>query len=243
MDRVAFNIFGVSVMWYGIIIAVGMVVALLLAIKLGKNVGFSDEVITDWFLWTIPLSVVGARLYYVVFEWENYAGNISEILNIRGGGLAIHGGILSGLIISLLYCKIKKIPFWKFADIIAPAVVLAQGIGRWGNFVNGEAHGGPTDLPWAILVDGARVHPTFLYESICDVLIAVFLIWYSRRKKVDGECFLLYIILYSSVRFFIEALRTDSLYFLGFKVAQLISVIGIIAGIILLFYKRSQKKS
>ena len=161
-------------------------------------------------------------------------------MNTREGGLAIHGGIIGGVLVGYLFTRIKKIPFWKTADIVAPSIALGQAIGRWGNFINGEAHGGPTDLPWGILVDGVKVHPTFLYESLWDFGLFIFLIIYRKKKKFDGQIFLLYSIIYSAGRFWIEGLRTDSLMFMGIRVAQLVSVLIIIFG--LLFYYKMRKK-
>ena len=135
-----------------------------------------------------------------------------EVLNIRHGGLAIHGAIIMAIIVAVIFTRIKKVNFWTLADICAPSLILAQAIGRWGNYINQEAYGGPTDLPWGIMVNGVKVHPTFLYESLWNFLVFLFLIWYRKnKKKKEGEVFLLYLSLYSFIRFFIEGLRTDSL--------------------------------
>lgn len=241
MDRVAFRIFGIPIMWYGVIIAFAMMIAIKLFSMRAKKEGYTEEEITDWALWTIPLAVIGARIYYVIFEWESYRGDFFKIINIRGGGLAIHGGIIAGVIVSIIYCKVKKINFWDWADLIAPSLVIAQGIGRWGNFVNQEAYGGPTSLPWGIMIDGEKVHPTFLYESIGDILIGLFLLYFAKRKKVSGDVFLLYIFLYSLLRFFVESFRTDSLYIGPIRTAQLVSVIGI--GFAIIFYIKHHKIS
>lgn len=243
MNRVAFELFGIPVMWYGIIIGTGAMIALWLAMKLEKKDGLPEGTVLDWFVWGLIFGILGARVYYVIFEWEHYKGDFWKIINIRGGGLAIHGAILAGIVTTLIFCWRKKIDFWKFSDVIAPALVLAQGIGRWGNYMNGEAHGGPTDLPWAIMVDGVKVHPTFFYEFSADLLICFFLLYFRKHKKNDGEAFLLYTILYSICRFFIEGLRTDSLYLGNIRMAQLISVIAIFVSLILFCIRRKRKQS
>jgi len=167
-----------------------------------------------------------------------------EILNLRGGGLAIHGVIIAGILVAIIFSKVRKVSFWKLGDIVAPSLILGQAIGRWGNYANQEAHGGPTDLPWGIMVNGVKVHPTFLYESIWNFLVFILLLWYSRNaQKVDGETSLLYIILYSIARFFIEGLRTDSLMLGSFRVAQLISLTAILIGSILLYRRRNILKT
>ncbi len=242
MDRVAFSIFGVDIMWYGILIAIGMVVAVSISLKESKRVGLKEEDIIDLALFLIPLGVVGARIYYVIFSWSQYSGNIMEIFNIREGGLAIHGGIIAGILTGIVFSKIRKIDFFKLADTVILGVPLAQSIGRWGNFINKEAHGGPTKLPWGIMVDGQRVHPTFLYESIWDLLIFILIFLRRKKKKYDGYIIVEYIILYSFGRFFIEGLRTDSLMLGPIRMAQFISLIGFVVGIVLhiILSKRSK---
>ncbi|MDD2446977.1 MAG: prolipoprotein diacylglyceryl transferase [Tissierellia bacterium] len=241
MDPIAFTIFGLEVRWYGILIASAVVIGTILAIKEAKRKGISEDTILDLLLFVLPAAIIGARLHYVLFSWDNYKNNLIEILNIRGGGLAIHGAVIAGVIVGLIFAKVKKISFWELADIIAPSLILGQSIGRWGNYANQEAYGGPTDLPWAIVVDGVKVHPTFLYESIWNLLVFLFLVYYSRKMiKEDGEVFLLYIIIYSIGRLFIEGLRTDSLMFGPFRIAQLLSLASIIIGAFI-FYKRRKK--
>lgn len=243
MNRVAFELFGIPIMWYGIIIGAGAMIALWLALKLEKKDGLPDGVVLDWFVWGLAFGILGARTYYVIFEWEHYKGDFWKMINIRGGGLAIHGAILAGLVVTLIFCRRKKIDFWKFSDVIAPALVLAQGIGRWGNYMNGEAHGGPTDLPWGIMVDGVKVHPTFFYEFVADLMICFFLLYYRNRKKNDGEVFLLYAILYSICRFFIEGFRTDSLYLGNIRMAQFISAVAIVVCAAVFFIRRKKIRS
>ncbi len=238
MNPVAFELFGISVRWYGIIISSGLFLGTLLALREAKRIGFNQEHVVDLLLFAIPSAIIGARIYYVIFRWDYYQGDIFQMINTRGGGLAIHGGIIGSVIAALIFTKVKKISFWKLADICAPSIILGQAIGRWGNFVNQEAHGGPTDLPWGILIDGQKYHPTFLYESLWSFGVFIFLIWYRKNKvKVKGEVFLLYMALYSFARFFIEALRTDSLMLGPIRVAQLVSIIVIIFSVYM-FYRR-----
>lgn len=227
MDRVAFSIFGLDIMWYGILIACGILMAILVSSKEARRLGYQEGQVTDICLFAIPLGIAGARLYYVVFNWSQYAGDLREIINIRGGGLAIHGGILAGILTVWVFTRIKKLEFFRTADILVLGLPMAQAIGRWGNFINGEAHGGPTNLPWAILVEGQRVHPTFLYESVWDWMIFVYIFMIRKNKKYEGQLLVDYIFLYSLGRFFIEGLRTDSLMLGPIKMAQLISLVGI----------------
>lgn len=241
MDPIAFEIFGLPIRWYGILISTGVILGAIIAIKESRRIGFDEEKLLDMLIFAVPTAIIGARLYYVIFSWNDYKNNLSQILNIRGGGLAIHGAIIGAVLVALIFCKVKKIDFWLIADIAAPSLILGQAIGRWGNFINQEAHGGPTDLPWGIIVEGQKVHPTFLYESFWNLLVFIFLIWFRKHKaKFRGQVFLLYLILYSFARFFIEGLRTDSLYFGPIRVAQLISI-AIIAFAAVIYYIRSKK--
>lgn len=244
MDRVAFTVFGIDVMWYGILMATGMILGTYLALKEAKRVGISEDDVLNLAIFAIPAGVLGARLYYVIFNWGFYSQNPSQILNFRGGGMAIHGALIGGILAGLIYTKIKKINFLKMADIALIGMPLAQAIGRWGNYINGEAHGGPTDLPWGIMVDGVKVHPTFLYESIWDFGIFIFLWFFRKKKKYEGQVAIYYIILYSLGRFFIEGLRTDSLMIGPLRMAQVISLIGVVGGIIAHIYllKKSNNK-
>jgi phosphatidylglycerol---prolipoprotein diacylglyceryl transferase len=243
MNPVAFEIFGLSIRWYGIILSTGIMVAIFLATREAKRLGKNPEYIIDLSLWCIPAAIIGARLYYVLLEWDYYNGDIMRMINTREGGLAIHGGLIGAILTGYIFTKIKKISFWETADIVAPSIVIGQAIGRWGNFANGEAHGGPTSLPWGILVDGIRVHPTFLYESLWNLGVFAILILYRKKKKVDGEIFLLYGILYSVGRFWIEGLRTDSLMFFGMRAAQLISLAIIVVFSATFYYIRNREKN
>ncbi|CAK7010883.1 MAG: Phosphatidylglycerol--prolipoprotein diacylglyceryl transferase [Peptostreptococcus russellii] len=242
MNRVAFSVFGIDVMWYGILIAIGMLLAVVIATREAKRVGYKEDDVIDLALFLIPLGVIGARIYYVIFSWDNYSGSISAMFNIRGGGLAIHGGIIAGIITGVVFARVRKLNFFKLADIVVLGVPLAQAIGRWGNFINQEAHGGPTNLPWGIIVEGQKVHPTFLYESIWDLLIFIFIFARRKEKKYEGYILVEYLLLYSFGRFLIEGLRTDSLMFGPIRMAQLISLIGIAVAIVLhiVLLKRSK---
>lgn len=242
MDPIAFSIFGVDVAWYGILIALAMFIGTMLGIKEANRVGLGEDTLLDFLIIALPLSIIGARMYYVIFEWDRYRGSFKEILNIRNGGLAIHGGVITAIIVAIVFTKVKKIDFWVLADIAAPSLVLGQAIGRWGNYINQEAHGGPTDLPWGIMVEGTKVHPTFLYESIWNMGIFIFLIWYRKNyQKIPGELFLLYLALYSFIRVLIEGLRTDSLMLGNIRIAQLVSIMGIFIGVALFIYKRKKQ--
>lgn len=247
INPVAFTIFGLEVRWYGILIALGVLLAVFFAEKLAKRTGYKyglyESIATDLSIVVMICGVIGARLYYVIFQWDYYRENLKEIMAIRNGGLAIYGGIIFGAIAVYFFARRKNIRFVVLADIIAPGLALAQSIGRWGNFVNGEAHGGPTNLPWAIIVDGVKVHPTFLYESILNFFLFLFLYFYkSKRQKFHGELISIYLIVYGIGRFFIEAMRTDSLYIGSFRVSQIVSVIILVIGITLYNYGRKNEK-
>ena len=242
MDPVAFSIFGIDIMWYGVLISLGVLLGILVALRECKRVGFKEEDLLDFLLLAIPFGIIGARAYYVIFSWDFYSQNLNQIINIRNGGLAIHGGLIAGTLVGIIFCKKRKINVWQILDIVVPSVALGQAIGRWGNFINQEAFGKPTDLPWGILVDGVRVHPTFLYESIIDLCVFIFLMWYRKNKrKNEGEVFALYLVLYSIGRFFVEGLRTDSLMFLNMRVAQLISLGLVLLGISTFVFLRKKE--
>ena len=244
-DPVAFTLFGIDVMWYGLLIGLGFVLAILICYRRAPRHGIESEHILDFAVWLIPFSVIGARAYYVIFIWENYAGDLGKILNIRGGGLAIHGGIIAGVIVGIFICRHYKIKYLELADLAFPAVALAQAIGRWGNFFNSEAHGGPTDLPWAIWADGQYVHPTFLYESIWCLFLFLFLSRLDRHRAFPGQIACLYGMLYSVERGLVEQLRTDSLMIGPFKQAQVLSFcvfVFCLAAYIILRKKEKEKE-
>ncbi|HPO04929.1 MAG TPA: prolipoprotein diacylglyceryl transferase [Bacillota bacterium] len=233
-DPVAFTILGQDIRWYGICISVGMLIGLLIAYYRAPRHDIKSEHVIDLALIAIPFGILGARLYYVIFNWEFYGGDFFKIINIRSGGLAIHGGLLFGFIAAAFFCRFWRISSLNLLDLMAPSVALAQAFGRWGNFFNQEAHGGPTDLPWAILVNGEKVHPTFLYESLWCLLLFFLLIVIDNRSLYNGRTFLAYGVFYSFERFFVEQLRTDSLMLGSFRVAQLFSVTVFIVFLIIL---------
>ncbi len=243
-NPIAISLFGVSIRWYGIIIGLSILVAIAISYKRAPKFNINPEHFLDFSIWVIPIAIVGARLYYVIFEWETYNSDILAMFNIRRGGLAIHGGLIAGIIVGLIICKIKKINFFDLADLLFPQIALAQAIGRWGNFFNAEAHGGPTDLPWGIIIRGQKVHPTFLYESLWCFALFIFLIYISNNRKFKGQILLLYSMLYSLERFFVEELRTDSLMIGEIKQAQLLSASVFIIALIAYFYlsRRSYKQ-
>lgn len=238
IDRVAFSIFGLDVYWYGIIIVAGIFIAALFARSEFERRGYSPDIVDDILFAILPIGVIGARIWYVIFEWEYYGAHPKEIIDIRGGGLAIQGGILFGLIGLYLFSKRKKLPMLDLMDIMVPSLALAQAVGRWGNFANAEAHGYPTDLPWGIIIDGVKVHPTFFYESLGDFLIFLFLINYRKKNPAKAKQSAIYFICYGILRFFVEGLRTDSLYVFGLRTAQIMSIVFIIAGLCLLVYAK-----
>ena len=237
MNPIAFTVFGIDIAWYGIIIATGMFLATLITTHYAPQLGINPDDILDFLILAIPIGILGARIYYVIFNWEYYSGDISKIINIRGGGLAIHGGIIAGALLTVLYTKYKDIKLLDFMDIEVIGLLVGQGIGRWGNYVNQEAYGSPTNLPWAIMVDGVKVHPTFLYESLWNFATLGFLIWIFKNKDFkSGLLTGIYLISYSFIRFFIEGLRTDSLYLGDMKIAKIISLIGFLIGVGLIIY-------
>ena len=241
---IAFTIGTLEIRWYGILIATGAMLATLLAYKRAPKRGIQPDDVLDLVLWTLPIGIIGARVYYVIFSWNTlYRYDPMEAFNIREGGLAIHGGLIFGLVTAWAICRKKNIPFLSMADLILPGVVLAQCIGRWGNFFNSEAYGRPTNLPWAIVVNGQHVHPTFLYESVWCGLLCLFLLYVdNRHRRFSGQIMCLYGILYSAERFFVESLRTDSLMLGPFRQAMVLSAFVFVGSIILyVFLKRREE--
>lgn len=242
-NPIAFTIAGIDIRWYGILIGVAFLLAIYISYLRAPRFGIVQDDILDLTIFLIPCSIIGARAYYVIFSYDNYRGNFIQMLNLRAGGLAIHGGIIAGVIVSYIVAKRKKIKFSNLADLIMPQVALAQAIGRWGNFFNSEAHGGPTNLPWAITVYGEKVHPTFLYESIWCFFIFILLIFLSNKIKFNGQIALLYAMLYSFERFWVEGLRTDSLMIGQFRQAQVLSLVVFILALSAYIYQvRKYKK-
>ncbi|HFJ4871301.1 TPA: prolipoprotein diacylglyceryl transferase [Staphylococcus aureus] len=250
IDPVAFNLGQLSVRWYGIIIAVGILLGYFVAQRALVKAGLHKDTLVDIIFYSALFGFIAARIYFVIFQWPYYAENPGEIIKIWHGGIAIHGGLIGGFIAGVIVCKVKNLNPFQIGDIVAPSIILAQGIGRWGNFMNHEAHGGPVSrafleqlhLPNFIIenmyINGQYYHPTFLYESIWDV--AGFIILVNIRKHLKlGETFFLYLTWYSIGRFFIEGLRTDSLMLTSnIRVAQLVSILLILISISLIVYRR-----
>ncbi len=240
LNPIAFEILGFQVRWYGVLISLALIIGVIFAMKRAERKKIVADDLLDVLIVAIPCAIIGARLYYVAFNLDYYLVNLNEVLATWKGGLAIHGGLLGAFIGGYITCKIKKLHFIEMLDIVAPCFPLGQAIGRWGNYFNQEAYGGETTLPWAITVNDPvkgliQVHPTFLYESIWNLLIFGFILFYERKvKKTEGELICIYAILYSIGRFFIEGLRTDSLYFMGLRTAQIVSLLLVIVGTIVL---------
>ena len=246
VESVAFTIFGVEIAWYAIFITLGMLCAIAYAVVQSKKIGVTLDDVIDYALFTIPLGVIGARLYYVLTELEHYK-SFMDVINIRQGGLAIYGGIIAGTLTVFGVSYFKKINFFAFGDCVAPGVLLAQGIGRWGNFMNGEAFGYETD--WFcrmglqnFLTGGEMmyVHPTFLYESLWNLLgvLLVYLFAKFIGKKYDGQLILLIFGWYGLGRMFIEGLRTDSLYIPGtdIRISQALALVIFVVCLALLIF-------
>ena len=234
----SFNLFGVvTVRMYAILIVIGMVLAVLYMRSQEKRLELPTDTALDMALWAIPAGIIGARLYYVAFTWDQYASDPVSILKIWNGGLAIYGGIIGGFLGLLFLSRKRKLPLLKLLDLAAPAVILGQAIGRWGNFFNGEAYGGLiTDpkwcfFPYGVLVDGNWYQATFFYESMWDFL--GFLVLHLARKKMraDGDLLFLYFVFYGVGRAFIEGLRSDSLWWGPFRVSQVLSMALAAAGL------------
>lgn len=236
INRTAISIFGLNIYWYGVIIAFGLILAFIYATKEAEKKGITQDDLLNLFIIALPCAIVGARLYYVIFSFDDYKNNLIEIFNIRAGGIAIYGAIIGASLAVFLYCRKKKVDIFKVLDIFAVGLLIGQAIGRWGNFVNGEAFGGTTSSLFAmtIISDGKtiaqNVHPTFLYESMWNLLGLIILLLYKRKQVFKGELFSLYMFWYGLGRFLIEGLRADSLYFGPFRVSQIISLILLLAG-------------
>lgn len=245
----------ITVRWYGIIIGVGILLALLLAMRESEKRGLDREIFADLMLWAVPIAIISARLYYVIFTWDYYSENLHLIPMIWEGGLAIHGALIGAVITTIIFTRKRRVSFWKLADIAAPSILLGQAIGRWGNFINQEAHGGEVSrafleglfLPdWIVnqmYIDGVYYHPTFLYESLWSFLGVILLIALRRANLRRGELFLTYVIWYSVGRFFVEGLRTDSLMWsifgLDLRIAQVMSIALIVLSVALMLYRRA----
>lgn len=254
VNRVAFELFGLQIYWYAIIIVSAIAIALWLSNREALRVGLKEDDMTNFILWALPIAIIGARLYYILFDLGPYLADPIQIFNTRSGGLAIYGGLIAAVIVLIVYTRHNFIDPWLFLDVVSPSVMLAQAMGRWGNFTNHEAFGGETTrqflesihLPQFIInnmyIDGAFRQPTFFYESMWS-LIGFILILIIRKKVAvkRGELFLGYVTWYSFGRFFIEGMRTDSLYFFGgLRVSQVLSLVLFVGGIVLLVYRRKK---
>jgi len=255
MYPVLIEIGSLSIRWYGVMIVTACIVGIWVAGKEAERKGFDKKIIQDFSLYAIIGAIIGARFYYVVFgDWSRFLENPLSLFAIWQGGLAIHGGILGGLLVGVFYTRKHHISFLKLADTFAPSLILGQAIGRIGCFFNGDAHGYPTDLPWGIVYSpespagqmfpGQAIHPAQLYEMILNLIIFGIL-WKVRKKmKIDGHLFLLYVMLYSIIRIFVEHFRADKLTYLSqISAAQSIGVIGIVLSLILMFALNRKKKT
>ena len=239
-NNVAFHIASKPIYWYGILIMLGVILAVVYASARSRQFGIRQDDLYDAVLFAVPLGIVCARIYYVIFEWEQYKDNLSEIFATWHGGLAIYGGIIGGIIVIVVLCKVKKIYVMDMLDLFASAVPIGQILGRWGNFFNCEAYGSSTTLPWRMVIGKtleeagtAGNHPTFFYESAWTLIGCIILYFSSKKRKYHGEILLLYLGWYGLGRFFIEGLRTDSLYLwgTGIRVSQVVALICIIIGL------------
>ncbi len=254
IDKVAFTLFSIPIYWYGIIIAMGFACGLIVASLVAKKLGEKTDIVLDLALICAPVAIVCARAYYVIFQWDNYKDDFASIFDLRSGGIAIYGAIIGAVITALVFCKVRKKETLKIFDIGAFGLVTGQMIGRWGNFVNQEAFGTNTALPWGMTGDGIKeyletlfqkgydvspqmpVHPTFLYESLWSLLTLVLLfVIILKCYKYSGQAFFAYISMYGLGRFWIEGLRTDSLMLGNFRISQIIALICFIVFSVLYF--------
>ena len=233
LTRSTLTIFGFTIHWYGVLIALGVLGAVLLAWLREERLGLKRETTLDLALICVPVGILCARLYYVLFSWDYYAAHPAEILDIRGGGLAIYGGVIGGVLAGWIYSRVKKIPFGTLADLVAPGLAFGQAVGRWGNFLNQEAYGAAVTkahlhiFPLSVYIEGSGwYYATFFYESLWCALICIFLLIAEKRGffKRKGDTFLWYLFLYALERCLVEGLRTDSLYIGPLRVSQALSL-------------------
>ena len=259
------SVFGFDIAYYGITIAIAMIVGISIALHEAKRTGQNQDTYLDLLMLTMLTSVVGARIYYVIFSWDNYKDNLGEILNIRNGGLAIYGGIIAGVITVFIYSKITKMKFLQIADTVCMGLAAGQIIGRWGNFFNrGEytnnllamqlpvsavRENEITSAMWnhVVTIGGVeyiQVHPTFLYEGLWNLMVLLFLFWFRKRKKFEGELFFCYLAGYGVGRFWIESLRTDQLLLPGIHVpvSQMLSAVLVIVSLSVIICKRTKNR-
>lgn len=249
-SRVAFSVLGKDIYWYGIIIAMGFVLAVVYGMRRAPAFGLTEDNILDMLFAAVPTAIVGARMYYCVFYWELFADHPISVLYIWEGGMAIYGGVIGAVLAVVIFCKIRKIPIGPMVDVGGLGLLIGQMIGRWGNFMNREAHGAVTDsfLKMGLENNAGEViyyHPTFLYESLWNLLGFLVLHVFSKKRRRDGEVFAGYVAWYGLGRLWIEGLRTDSLYLFGtgIRVSQLVAGVSCVIGIGWLVYSRFVKKS
>lgn len=266
--RNSISVLGFPITYYGMIIGLGMLAGIWIAQSDAKRRGQNPDVYLDFALYAIIFSIMGARLYYVVFDWDNYKDNLIQILNLRAGGLAIYGGVIAAVITLIIFTKVKKLSFFTMADSGCIGLITGQIIGRWGNFFNSEAFGGYTDgllamrikrslvnesmisedlLNRLIVENGVeyiQVHPTFLYESVWNLGVLVFMLWYRKRKKFEGEMMWIYLLGYGLGRVWIEGMRTDQLIFFqtGIPVSQALSLILVVVSALMLVINHRRLK-
>lgn len=245
-----FGIEGLNIIWYGIIITCGMVLGFALAIYRCRKTGINKEHIYNLALWLIPVCIICARAYYVIFEWDNYKNDLLSVFEINRWGLAIYGGVLGGVAVALIYCKVKRISFWSLADTLMPSLVLGQAMGRWGNFVNQEAYGNQITnpslcfFPYGVYIEeiGQWRQATFFYESALNLALLTAMLICCPHFRRKGYLLPFYMIGYGTIRLFVEGLRSDSLYLLpGIRVSQVLSGCLIILGIVILFIIRKRQ--
>lgn len=238
VGRQTIEIFGLSIHWYGVLIVTGIALAILLAWKREREYDLPKDTVLDLALWCIPAAIVGARAYYVIFAWDEFsAAPWWQVLNIRAGGMAIYGGVIAGVLTGWIFARRRKLSFWKLADLVAPCIPLGQAIGRWGNFVNQEAHGALVVnealhfFPMSVEIGGQWYYATFFYESAWCFLIVIFLLNAQRKRwfRCDGDAFSAYVFLYALERSIVEGMRADSLYLGPMRVSQLLSIAAMIA--------------
>ncbi|GAB6733427.1 prolipoprotein diacylglyceryl transferase [Streptococcus uberis] len=247
IDPVAIQIGPFAIHWYALCIMTGLVLAVYLSSKEAPRKKMTSDDVIDFIIIAFPIAIIGARLYYVIFEWSYY----SKHLNIWNGGIAIYGGLITGVIVLFIYCYYKVLNPIRFLDIIAPGLMLAQAIGRWGNFINQEAYGRvvkalpylPSFIQKQMFIDGHYRMPTFLFESVWNIIGFTIICYLRRQKKLllEGEVLAFYLIWYGIGRFVIEGMRTDSLIFIGLRVSQIVSIVLIILGIVFVILRRRQK--
>ena len=250
IDPIAFQLGPISIRWYALCIVAGLVLAVYLSANEAPRKKILADDVYDFILYAFPIAIVGARLYYVIFSWDQYKDNPLEIFAIWNGGIAIYGGLLAGFLVLVFFTRHRFINTWDFLDIAAPSVMIAQSIGRWGNFFNQEAYGAkvanldflPTFIREQMYIDGSYRQPTFLYESGWNLIGFILIIVLRRKAKIlkQGEITLFYLVWYGIGRFFIEGMRTDSLMLAGFRVSQWFSLLLVGAGLVLCLFRRKK---